>query len=519
MGKKWKYVVIYVIYGIGFYLSQCGPTPSDGSQKWGTVEEDVMETPDGGIYQPFYGIINYELLLTEDTAKTLHIIRDELTGYLPYVDVEPFIEYHNDNRGYFYIAGVSEIDPNYHRIFGQTLEGEKDSVIAVASINLKFDDPNIGNQSVVVHEMRHQFGFHHHWPNIYCLMDSTIDPYNPPTEFCMAHRDSLKNLPTSGFLASINNPGNSPSDPSNNFSVKESLSLYADTIYEGQPMDFKVWIVNKSEKGIKVSAFTISIIELFRAWPVIILIKNEKGEIKRIDRDWVDYFSYPAYTIPPGDSVYYKFSRYVDLPPGKYWVKLEKGLLGRKGISSSWIPFSVKKSLDKDEKDTALPLLQSSFGIGINFHPLYRQILEQKAKEKNKPPYASDMVMIEVGKEFYEKIKRLNDNSVYLPYVLFFLMNYLILDRDNRISYEEFINSQYLKEFKKWKNFPYYEDIPLWEAMVLFRRAVRNHDISLYNLGMQKLEEAEKEMPRYLYIKLWKDFAQKVVKKLVEGGK
>ncbi len=127
--------------------------------------------------------------------------------------------------------------------------------------------------------------------------------------------------------------------------------------------------------------------------------------------------------------------------------------------------------------------------------------------------------MIETANEFYKEIKELNENSIYLPYILFELTNELIKAYDTVISYEEFINSEYLKDFRRFPNFAYYEDIPLWEAMFLFTRAVRYRDISLYNLGMEKLKEAESKMPKYLYVKLWKDFAQKELKEMVEGGK
>ncbi len=163
------------------------------------------------------------------------------------------------------------------------------------------------------------------------------------------------------------------------FLVKEILSLYSDTLYEGEPIDFKVWIVNKGEKEIKVSAHFIHLDELFQALQVIILIKNEKGKIEEIGH-YVDILRaqpIPMYAIPPGDSVYYKFSRYVKLPPGKYWVKFKKGLFGKKGISERWIPFFVKKHPIKKEKEIALPLIQSRLGRG--WHPLYYKILLKKS--------------------------------------------------------------------------------------------------------------------------------------------
>ncbi len=515
MKINWKLWVIIIGYGMGIYFSHCeGPGP--GAEKWGTVEEDVMRRPGEGLYEPLYTIIDYELSLTGDTAKKLFIKRDDAIEYQFIVDPKGIRLLYKDDIGYFYVAGVSVIDEAHER-FGRTLNKEA-SFIAISSIEIKFLDSRLGNNVIVDYEMGHQFGFRDHDPPIWCIMDDKINPYDPPWVFCLAHRDSLKNLFLGELLATTFESYNSFSEEQKNFLVKESLSLYSDIIYEGEPINFKVWIVNKGEKEIKVSVFALTLEDLFEAWPVIILIKNEKGEIKEIEPYAIPLYAYlPNCVIPPGDSLYYKFSRCAELPPGRYWVKLKKGVLGGKRESDKWITFFVKKHPNKKEKETALPFIQSR--LWKDWHPLYQKILFKKAKERNKSPAEFGVVTIATANEFYKRLKKLNENSLYLPYILLGLIDALIRASDTSISYEEFINSECLKDFKRFSNFAYYEDIPLWEAMFLLRRAVRYRDISLYNLGMEKLKEAESKMPKYLYVKLWKDFAQRELKEMVEGGK
>ncbi|MEO0255130.1 MAG: hypothetical protein ABIN20_06895 [candidate division WOR-3 bacterium] len=494
--KKLK-VIIYVILSI--FIVSCGESPGIGAGKWGETEADIMSG-----YNINTFIIENQVKNCGNTNKKLTFIYNETLSYDSVKEIGPYsyINLHKSLNTMFYLAVVSKFKQNPY-LWGITYHNSfKGSVIFVEPIKKYFGSLHrVANGSVLAHEIGHQLAFKNHPVPIGCIMDYTFTSSNLPAEFCISHKVSLRNLPTSNqILAFSSNLENSFSNFLN--SVRESLTLYKDTFYVGEPLTFKVWIINGGKKPIMVGGFIHNIQDLFLDLEITLLLKDKRGEIKKIKPNIMYTLAYTfSSKVLPNDTVYYKFTRYITLSPGKYWVKLKRGF--KEGSrKNEWVPFYIKEYPNKKEKELAISYFDRVMWSHIE--PPVKKVKKYTKRDKNKKRV-----------EIYEILKKENKNSPYLPYVGLTILDSMVIFSES-MSYEDFRNSEYYKDIQKMKDFPYYEDLILFDILFLYQRSYSLRDISLFELIAQRLGETEKSEEKNVYIKIWKENFKEIKNKMIE---